>query len=162
MREAIGNTFIVNLVLIFLAILIALLLGSVSYSKAYKVKNRIIYTLEKYNYSADDWNDQSKKSVVINEIASSLKSIGYSMNVYNHECKKENDKGVIKKIYPTSVSEKSSYHYCIYMYNAEGMGPYYGVTTFMHFDIPLIGGFLEFPVYGETKVMYDTKVEIKY
>ena len=28
----------------------------------------------------------------------------------------------------------------------------------MHFDIPLIGGLLEFPVYGETKALYDVKV----
>ena len=43
MREAIGNTFIVNLLMVFLGVMSALLVGSVSYSKAFKVKNRIIY-----------------------------------------------------------------------------------------------------------------------
>ena len=39
------------------------------------------------------------------------------------------------------------------------MGNYYQVITFRKFDIPLWGGFLEFGVKGETKILYDNVTE---
>ena len=54
----------------------------------------------------------------------------------------------------------SKYDYCVYKYDcntSDGscISTYYGVTTFMHFDIPLIGGLLRFSVNGETSLVYD-------
>lgn len=39
-----------------------------------------------------------------------------------------------------------------------GKGKYYGVVTYIYFDIPIVGSTVEIPVYGETK----TFTEIKY
>lgn len=151
MREAIGNTFIVNLLLVFLGVMSALLIGSISYSKAYKVKNRIIYTIEKYG----GWNVVSPTTgtnLVQAEIESSLKDIGYSLALANSVlggCPNRNGASLVYG----GVTSKTTYHYCVYEYTNE-KGIYYGVTTFMHFDIPLIGNYIEFPVYGETKSLY--------
>ena len=46
MREAIGSAFLVNLILVFMGVISALIVGSISYSKAYKAKDRIIYVIE--------------------------------------------------------------------------------------------------------------------
>ncbi len=155
MREAIGNTFIVNLLLIFLGVMSALLIGSISYSKAFKVKNRIIYTIEKYGA----WDVTSTRgSTVVNlvqaEVESSLKDIGYHLAVANTSCPNRAGGTVV---YGNSNNGITTYRYCVYEYNNE-KGHYYGVATFMHFDFPLIGNYVEFPVYGETKSIYDVEV----
>jgi hypothetical protein len=162
MREAIGNTFIVNLLLVFIGILSALLIGSISYSKAFKVKNRIIYTIEKYG----GWNvnTSSGDNIVRSEIEASLKDIGYhirtaSSGLYGTANRCSNrDGGTLVYGGPGTLT---TYHYCVYQYDfgtGAGRGAYYGVTAFMHFDIPLIGNYIEFPVYGETKSLYDVGV----
>ena len=47
MKEAIANAGIYNLVIIFVIILLAFFIGSLSYSKAFKVKNKIIEEIER-------------------------------------------------------------------------------------------------------------------
>ena len=159
MREAIGNTFIVNLLMVFLGVMSALLVGSVSYSKAFKVKNRIIYTIEKYG----GWNVQTSDgyNVVQSEIEASLKEIGYPLvvsNPFSGGCPSKSGATIVYGGH-TGGSSRNTYHYCVYEYQSE-KGHYYGVTTFMHFDIPLIGNYLEFPVNGKTKALYN--VEFNY
>ena len=148
MREAIGNTFIVNLILIFLVVMSILLIGSISYSKAFKVKNRIVYVLEKYGY----WNSNSLSNDAKNEIDLSLKQIGYSLVMRNTsgQCNRYAKGGQV--LYGNNPAEMT-YRYCVIKFDNE-KGSYYGVVSFMHFDIPLLGGILEFPVYGETKALY--------
>lgn len=152
MREAIGNTFIVNLLMVFIGVMSALLVGSVSYSKAFKVKNRIIYTIEKYG----GWNVETSSgyNVVQAEIESSLKDIGYPLVVSNPFTGGCPNKTGANLVYGGHSDPRNTYHYCVYEYQNE-RGTYYGVTTFMHFDIPLIGNYLEFPVSGKTKSLYD-------
>ena len=155
MREAIGSAFIVNLILIFIAVISALLIGSINYSKAFKVKDRIVYVIEKY----DGWNDASQT-----EVDKQLRSLGYRVDSgFNSNCE-----SLYKKKYGSSYEKNGSelvhgknlgtnqYNYCVYRVRYEsGIGDYYSVTTFMRFDIPLIGGLLVFPVSGETSVIYE-------
>lgn len=48
MKGAIGNAFIMNLVITFIIIFFMLLIGSVAYSKSYKVNKFLLDTLENY------------------------------------------------------------------------------------------------------------------
>ena len=70
--------------------------------------------------------------------------------------------------------KNGGYHFCVYKFTLcdevksddtckedSNETYYYKVTTFMHFDIPLIGQVLEFPVSGETKTFYNTFINIK-
>ena len=152
MREAVGSAFIVNLILIFIGVISALLIGSISYSKAYKIKDRIIYTIEKY----DGWSDATK-----NEIDKQINAIGYKLNDGNSsKCP-----SILSRRYGNYDPKKlvhganlgvNQYNYCVYENNYESApGKYYTVITFMTFDIPLIGGLLQFPVSGETSVIYE-------
>ena len=59
MKESIAQAFILNLILFFFVVLVLLLFGSINYSKAYKVKNRIITIIEKYG----DYNAAAKAEI---------------------------------------------------------------------------------------------------
>lgn len=143
MKEAIGTSFVFNLVMIFVGVFIALYVGSIAYTKGYKVKNRIIDIIEKHDgYTMD----------AVDEIDANLAEIGYQINL-NQACEDkvnpEDNQSPIK-----SLNQNGNYKYCVYEFKTS-KGMYYGVTTFIHFDIPLIGQFLEFPVYGETRIIFD-------
>ena len=152
MREAVGSAFLVNLILIFIGVVSALLIGSISYSKAYKVKDRIIYVIEKY----DGFNESAA-----NELDVALRDIGYPLRSGN----RSRCEGIYRQKAGSPFKEanllhgdsvNSEYDYCVYKYEYEtGIGVYYGVTSFMRFDIPLLGGLLTFPVSGETSLVYD-------
>ena len=140
MKESIANAFIVNMVIVFFIIFIFFFAGSLTYSKAFKVKNRIVDIIEKYEEFNTDAQD---------EIGKALKEMGYRVNVTNKECpKRPNDStGQVAE-----TMSSNDYRYCVYKYTTT-KGEYYGVAAYMYFDIPIIGQSLEFPVYGETKIM---------
>lgn len=48
MRSAIGNSLLMSLVVIIVSLVMLVFVGILSYSKAYRVKNRIIEVIEKY------------------------------------------------------------------------------------------------------------------
>lgn len=152
MREATGNTFIVNLLLVFLGVMIILFVGSISYSKAFKAKNRIVYIIEKHGDVLNGLNSGNYvNSAVETEVNQYLKQVGYPiLRGSGSRCRMYRKAGGTD-VYGSGAG--TTYHYCVYKYNNE-KGLYYGVVTFMHFDIPLIGQYLEFPVYGETKTIY--------
>ena len=136
MKEAIGSSMILNLIIIFAAVLIGLYVGSIAYTKGFKVRNRIIDIIER----REEFSLEAEE-----EIDSNLRDIGY--RIVDRECPVRN--GV------SAIDINSPYRYCIYEYETS-KGPYYGVTVFIHFDIPLIGNFFELPLYGETKIIFES------
>ena len=151
MKESIAQAFILDLILFFFGLLVLLLFGSINYSKAYKVKNRIITIIEKYGTFDATNND------LMNEIHENLKNAGYSVEKQgeNKYCKDRNTTDS-KLLYPTTAggySGRSHYNFCVFE-RGQANSKYYQVIAFMKFDIPVIGGFLEFPVRGETKAIY--------
>ena len=42
MKEAIGTSMVFNLIMVFTGVFIAILVGSIAYSKSFKIRNRII------------------------------------------------------------------------------------------------------------------------
>lgn len=166
MKESIGQAFLVNLILVFFLVLILMLLGSINYSKAYKVKNRIVTILEKYGTEVEEGTGLS--DTVKNEINVNLKKAGYANSKNGMDCAKYNNlNGTI--LYPDASIGGLQYNYCVIKIDADSGtsnsryptpagydgARYYKVITFMEFDIPLIGGYLKFPVQGETKLIYD-------
>lgn len=136
MKESIANAYILQIVIVFVVIFIFFFAGSLTYSKAFKVKNRIVDIIEKY----ETYNDTAKS-----EIASTLSEMGYRVDTTNKGCPTRNGKESI-------VATNNGYRYCVYEYDTN-KGKYYGVAAYMYFDFPIIGNHLEFPVYGETKIM---------
>ena len=157
MKESIAQAFIVNLILVFFVILVLLFFGSINYSKAYKAKNRIINIIEKYG----EWNDDAA-----GEVAANLREGGYSTIVTNgrdDKCDEFVSPGA-SLVFPSSTPTEGNnagrrYDYCVIKHPSAKKGDYYQVITYMKFEIPIIGGFLQFPVKGETKVLFDNMYE---
>lgn len=161
MREAIGNVFVFNFIIVFVIIFIGLFATSSSYSKASKVKNTILDIVEEH---ADELTnvDQIPEDITT-EIETMLSKVGYRLN----KNKKNKCPDVLNGVL---MNDFSNYHYCIYKHNKADdntsdngnlprRGNYYTVITYMYFDIPLIGDNLEFPVKGQTRTYFS---EVKY
>lgn len=153
MREAVGNAFVVNIVILFLFLIMFVFVGTISYSKAFKIKNRIVNYIEEqdgqiYNTDRTKLIDNGIKNAK-NDIDEILSHIGYQIRIGRANCKISKAGGNL--LFPADDSRTSGYNYCIVMYNENNGDYYFGVTTFMKFEIPIINYWLEFPVYGETK-----------
>ncbi len=150
MKEAISNSVIFGIVITFIAIIIIILASSTAYSKAFKVRNRIIEIIE-YNHGYD--NGEKPQTELEDEINVALAQYGYRVNTsILNDCPVTRGSG-------TLVSTNSKYNYCVYKYesgtkNISGRGVYYGVVTYMYFEIPLVNN-VKFGIYSETKTLYD-------
>lgn len=141
MKEAIGTSFVFNLMMIFIGVLIVILISSISYSKAFKIRNRIIDRIEEYN----GYDINTNVDEAINE---DLQSIGYKVVDNNKNCSTRDGAVLLTTTY------SSGYNYCVYEYTVD-KGKYYGVTAFISFDIPLIKDYINIPIYGETRTIFD-------
>lgn len=139
MRESIANSYIFNLVIIFIGILIVLLVGSLSYSKTFKIKTRIIEIIEKH----ETYNNGTVRT----EINTLLSQAGYKVA--------RGTAGVCPSLNgEESINTQSNYKYCIYKFS-DIRGYYYTVTVFISFEFPIIGDIVEFPLTGQTRNFID-------
>lgn len=143
MKEAIGTSMVFNLIIIFVAIALFILVGSISFSKGFKIRNRIIDRIEEY----EGYNIENGS---IEAIENDLKAIGYKIVpvIDNKKCKERNGQRSLTEGY------SGQYNYCVYEFGTS-KGNYYGVTVFISFDIPFIGSYIEIPIYGETRIIFD-------
>lgn len=133
MRQATGNALLTMMITSIVAVIMIFFVGSLSYSKSYKIKNYIINEIEENK----GWDNSLQE-----KIDSYMKEVGYNVRKDEYKCNN------VKNI-PTScsfINTQSGYDYCVY-----NCGDYYKVVTFMKFEFPLIGNIVKFEVKGETK-----------
>lgn len=157
MREAIGASWIMGIVLTFIALFSGYLAFSINYSKAFRVKDGIIERLEKHN--GPNGGNGGKGS--IDDINAFLTEIGYNSK---GDCKKVfGDTGLdyigVTDDYVTSNPESGTYNYCIqrvtaYNQNGQLRAAYYKVVVFFSLSIPIIDLSSSFHVSGETINIY--------
>ena len=135
MREATGNALLTMMITSIITIIMIFFVGSLSYSKSYKIKNYIVNEIEENK----GWDDTLQQKV-----DSYMKEVGYNVRKNEYGCNK------VKNIPSTCspVNMQSGYDYCVYSCNG---GSYYKVVTFMKFEFPVIGEVIKFEVKGETK-----------
>ena len=171
MKEAISNAAVFNLIIIFVIILIAFFVGSLSYSKAFKVKNKIIEEIEKEaEYTEDPEKAYDRAEAEILEWLDSGNDgigIGYRQNTnpgHVNSCPNENAPGGASI---SLVNGTSNYEYCVYRITTgydggkcdtdeERCYVYYRVITYMYFDVHIVEDLIRIPVTSET--MSFTKV----
>ena len=141
MKAPTGNALLMNIIIVFLVVVLGLLVTSITYTKAFRVKNRIVEVIENYEGDFDNHEDQIRS-----DITTSLSNVGYRLKGTS-TCKTLKDG-------TTPYKEGNDYYYCVYKYNT-GRGFYYKVVTYMYLDLPVINEVLNIPVYGETKVFYE-------
>ena len=129
-----------------------IVIGGLSFSKAFKIKNRMIEVIEKYKGYTDEAEE---------EIDNLLNETGYPvLRDFNFKCPIGRDGNVTglngSETGTTAVNNSNSYKYCVYQYKTV-RGYYYSVVTYMQIELPLLGDVaqIEIPIYGDTKIFLD-------
>lgn len=141
MKAATGNALLINIIIVFLVVVLGVLVTSITYTKAFRVKNRILEVIENYDGDFNNHEDDIRNDITVN-----LSNVGYRLKGTS-TCKTLSDG-------TTMYREGNDYYYCVYRYNT-ARGFYYKVVTYMYLDLPVINQVLNIPVYGETKVFYE-------
>ena len=161
MKESISYTFLLNIVIVFIFVCFAIIMGVLSYYKAFRANTAIIESIEKY----EGYNCAS-----INEIKRKLSTIGYktpfntSCNGKDTPCATNNEFGYVissynitgpsesegvpagndaLNSYASTTGKKSTKYY------------QYGVYTYMYVDLPVVSGMLRIPLFSKTNIMYE-------
>jgi len=163
MRESIGSTFTLNMIILFIIIVFGILAATMSYYKAFKINSRILDALEQY----EGYNEPAK-----NEINRILASIGYPANASKSKCAPERDGAKL-----SSISEEvPGQLYCVYYHkndtgkndakrvgtknkNNEPIYYNYSVVTYIYIQLPIVGAF-KVPVYTKGERTYNFSCKI--
>ena len=159
MREAIGGTWLFNLVIFFVLLFAGYMCLSINYSKAFSVKDKIITEIER---NGGIKNIENKNDEVIKSITAYLDDVGYrttgSCNEYTYGCKRDGT--------CTTNPSGNDYAYCLkeekasnnYTHAENGefiFVSYYKVKVFYQLDLPVIRQMFNFSIKGDTKLLYD-------
>ena len=143
MKESIGYSVTIKIVIVFVIIIFAFLSAALIYFKSNKVSSMITSTIEKHS----GYNDISK-----NEISARLTSIGYNKKKLN-SC---ND------IEGCKLLDHNEDGYCVYLCvepagSAENCEDYYyyKIKTNMMLSMPIINDVLDVPIFSNTNRLYN-------
>ena len=139
MKESIGYTVTLNIVIMFIIIVFAFLSAALIYFKSNKVSNVVINSIEKY----EGFNEYARE-----EINRNMTSLGYNRNSIDCSDIINDGKCAIQH------KESSQNGYCVYLCD-EGDYYYFRVRTNMMINIPIINNLLNIPIYSNTNRLYD-------
>lgn len=160
MRDAFGGITSLVIIVVFLVLVSGYLAFNVNYTKAFKVKNKIISLFEQYEGRCGAGDTST--SECDNEINEYITSVGYSAPSFSidpHQACPTNASG--------TCTGKCQYGYCWVKVPAKRMSnsnikdtkdrAYYKITTQINIDIPIINkimpGLRIFQVSGDTKTI---------
>ena len=170
MKEAIGGSYIFEIVIVFIALFSAFLVYSISYTKAFRVKNEILSLIEEnqgYTTSA-----RSSELFVLNdkelEADPSVEAKAFYLIKkygYKHDILDERDD--LCYMVSNAVGGSSGENvegvmrpggYCLYKLcnpgDGQTMNTTYKVTAFIALEIPVISVVVKIPISGETRTIY--------
>lgn len=141
MSDALGGTVNIAIIMFFITIAGGIMAFNINYTKAFRVKNKIITTLEQYEGNCEENSDCAK------EISAYISSLGYSTQapkLSDYECR--NEGYCIKRVEQTSNNKYDT-----------STKVYFNVVTQINIDIPIINNLLPnldvFQVSGNTKLI---------
>lgn len=152
MKDSLGGIFNVAFLAVFITVISGYLAFSVSYNKAFKVKNKVISTLEQYQHDSP----AARK-----KISEYIDKLGYNTTA---------DTSRLERV-RNDDSWNCCYGYCVkWTYDEAGSEAgipkgYYSVITFVEVDIPVFNKFLPylsfFQTTGDTMTINATNVNQK-
>lgn len=163
MRDAIGGVLVIEIVIVFLLIVNSYLAFSVNYTKAFRVKNRIISIIE--NHEGLHVDDTSEGSA-LSDIEKMMLENHYSINdAFTNNCSSLDGAGQYHKIgnsvggfctYIMPTSETGSNEA-----DETYKGAVYSVAVFVNIDLPVLNRIFPyfanvFAIKGETKTIYSS------
>ena len=156
MRDALGGTVVLMIIVVFIVFALGYLAFNVNYTKAFRMKNKIISVYE-------DYKGDCSSSECQNTIADYAKTIGYTVDTSMH-CPTgfEKIKGLYcarEQITDTDKSQSS----ISYIKKSGGSGValsdiktkhYYTIVTKINLQIPVVNNIIDFQFFyvsGDTK-----------
>ena len=136
MRDAMGGSVALVIIVVFIVIALGYMAFNVNYTKAFRMKNKIITIYDNYNGNCD--------SACNGEIVSYAKTIGYTLG-QSMSCDGYNGKGVNGLYCYDEVTNKGG---------LTGNSKYYRIITKINVEIPIINRILDLKVLyitGDTK-----------
>lgn len=148
MKQSIGNTFLLNFVIVFFVVTFAFILGIMSYMKAFRVNSGIANAIENH----EGYNKLAKA-----EINRYLAGYGYRIdNSGIAKCPKKNGHSAISA---AADNTAQNYRYCIYEYKKTNDRYFkYGIITYIYLDLPIVNQAMAIPIYSETEKIYEFNV----
>ena len=146
MRQAIGTTWLMQLVIVFTLIMVAFITLTINYTKAFKLKNEVISMIERN----EGFNETQNGTVTL--INNYLMYNGYSVT---GSCNSD-EYGMISLNDVKSELGVSGqkYYYCIQKIKRSSPTftdrVKYKIRIFYHFNLPILGDFLTFSIEGST------------
>jgi len=137
MRDAVGGSFMIKVLLVFLTVYIIFIAVALNYAKAFRVKNKVIDIIEQ-NEGIRDYTDTSG---TIGEINTYLKKASYNVNLTE---KNKKDRGVCYDL-GYCIDESSEIR------DGNITSKYYQVTTFVRIEFPFFNLNITIPIKGETR-----------
>lgn len=147
MRQSIGSTWIMQLVIIFTLIFVAFISLTINYTRAFKTKNELVSMIEKYE--GIGLGEETGAITIINNYLS------YNNYSVQGKCE-ENEYGAtsITSIALEPATNNKKYYYCVRKEStATSAMPNrarYRIRIFFHFSLPIIGDLFTFSVEGTT------------
>lgn len=173
MKDAVGSSLLVYVVIIVVGIVGSCIIASTAYSKAYRAKNYIISEINKKylinselsketdsNIGNDFFNDTNFISTINTNLNNYKMSVSVqdcnSSSVKNKFLKDDNSSDSVRLVYPNAESGNNPSGYCVFRKDISDDKYYYSIVTFSHLNINVlgIGTLFKTPVYGETRTYY--------
>lgn len=144
MKESVGYTVTINIIIIFIVIVFTFLSATLIYFKSNKVSNIIASSIEKY----EGYNSLSEQ-----EILKRISSLGYNSRSVN--C--ANTKGECTLVETTEdvANSTGSKGYCVYYCDDGNKYYHYKIRTNMLFNVPIINEIIDFPIFSNTNRLYN-------
>lgn len=147
MRESIGGTWILQLVIGFMLLFVAFLTLSLNYSKAFQIKNEMLTMIEKKEGLTSGSNGSI--ALINNYLSSNSYRVKRSCPVGSYGVSDLNSNTA------ESVSNTSKqYYYCVEKIETPSRTHnnkvYYKISIFFYFNLPIIGDIFKFTINGAT------------
>lgn len=140
MKEATGGTFMIYVLLVFLAVYIIFIAVAFNYARAFRVKNKVIDIIEQNEgINLGDLND-------IKKINAYLTAVSYKVKIAEDDCGE-------MTVDKNNLLINTDRGYCIGVSESNASGEkVYKVRTFVTIDFPFIEGLnIKVPITGETR-----------
>lgn len=142
MRDAVGGSFMIKLIIVFLVLYTIFVAVALNYAKAFRVKNKVLDIIEQ-NEGIKDYDNAS--DTAITQISAYMNSVSYKIN-------KDTADKKCKEAYGNDVFVGKE-GYCIIEVrgNNDINADYYKVATFVTIDFPFLNLSFTIPIQGETR-----------
>lgn len=162
MREAIGGSQLLLIVVTIFIVTMMLLAGSIGYSKAFKARNSILNIVQSHGaYGVDAVSLMAQNDgIAEKEIGELLNDMGYNVSIgRTNGCRKLSEFKNNTSLTDVTCWKSNQYNFSVYsMYDENGYMRY-GIETYMYFELPIFGktDLFAFPLYADSYTYFKTE-----